>query len=86
MDAVENRKRGWLKVDEVATKLDKHPDTVRRYIREGMLPASWTFGEYWIPESAIEAAIEKNLGVRGAKKDSKPTKVQATARRSAGKG
>jgi hypothetical protein len=78
MDAVEKR-RGWLKVEDVALKLDKHPDTVRRYIRAGILPASWTFGEYWIPESAIDDLIQKNLGVRGGKKEIKPKKIRSGA-------
>ena len=51
----------WLTVDEVALRLRVHVVTVHRYVREGVLAASKIGKRYWIPASALDDLLRKNL-------------------------
>ncbi len=47
-----------LTVHQVAARLDRHPDLVRRWIRTGALPA-YKIGTYWfVRETALAAFTE----------------------------
>jgi len=46
-------------VNEVAAVLKCHPQTVRSYIREGLLEAVRLKGEYRITQEDIDAFLEK---------------------------
>ena len=49
----------FLLVDEVAEKLRLHPNTVRGYIKKGILPAA-RFGKvYRVKEKDVEEFIER---------------------------
>jgi excisionase family DNA binding protein len=45
-----------LTIGEVATRLDRHPDLVRRWIRSGALPA-YKIGTYWFVKEEDLAAF-----------------------------
>jgi excisionase family DNA binding protein len=49
----------FLRVEEVATMLRISPQTIRRYIREGKLPAV-RFGHFWrVRRSDLEALFDE---------------------------
>lgn len=49
----------FLLVDEVAERLRLHPNTVRGYIKKGILPAA-RFGKvYRVKEKDVEEFVEK---------------------------
>ena len=55
----------WLTADEVAKELRVHIETVRRWLRDGTLPAislGSRKGGYRVRRSDLEQFIEKRLG------------------------
>lgn len=56
-----SEKFGLYSIDEVAKILDKHPGSVRRYIREKKLDARFVMGSWYISD----ANLEKFLHVPG---------------------
>ncbi len=47
-----------LTIAQAAARLDRHPDLVRRWVREGALPA-YKIGTYWfIKEADLAAFVE----------------------------
>lgn len=47
----------FLTVHEVAKRLRVHPATVRRWINEGVIPATRVGRDYRIPADSIEALL-----------------------------
>jgi len=51
-----------LTVKQAAEVLQTHPETIRRAIRDGSLPAFRARGTYRIPRAALERMIEDAVG------------------------
>jgi len=58
-----------LTVDQAAERLQMHPDTVRRLLREGQLPGRKIGARQWrVSASALKAYVEggnKSAGTKG---------------------
>ena len=52
-----------LTVDQASERLQLHPDTVRRLLREGQLPGRKIGARQWrIPEGKLKAFLDGELG------------------------
>jgi excisionase family DNA binding protein len=61
MSITELHPERWLKAGEVAARLGVHKVTVYRYIREKKLPGVQFGGNVRIPESALDAWMQRQL-------------------------
>ncbi len=50
---------GYLKVHEVARVLGVHPDTARRYVRDGVIPSVFIGNSYRVRAEDVERFIER---------------------------
>lgn len=87
MDAAED----WLTIEQVASRFRLHVETVRRFAREGRLPATKLGKRYWISASGLDEKLRENLGdvVRAdpsALKRGRLGKKTELAKRTKGKG
>jgi excisionase family DNA binding protein len=51
----------YLTADELAERLDVHPDTIRRWAADGTIPAQRLRprGRWWFDEADVEAALRR---------------------------
>lgn len=64
----------YLSVSDIATKLHISEDTVRRWIREGALPALGLGGQYRVPNSDLQQFLAKRRRPLPSKPRKKPRK------------
>ena len=60
----EQERREWMTVKEVATELQVHEETVRRWIRDGELPVADLGGKagYRIKRGDLDAFLDRRYG------------------------
>jgi len=61
------RAESYLPVDEAARVLLRHPEQVRRYLREGRFPTAVKIGLMWYIPRADVLAFKARLRRRGAR-------------------